>query len=271
MGKSFGPIGNSEPIFFIAGPCAIESRAHALEMATALKEIFDQAGFRLVYKSSFDKANRSSAKSFRGAGMEEGLSILEEVRDRCKLPVITDVHLPDQASIVAEVVDILQIPAFLCRQTDLVEACARTHKPLNIKKGQFLAPWNMKSIQEKADQSGNSRIMLCERGSSFGYGNLVVDMRGLEIMKEYAPVIFDATHSVQLPGAKGDCSGGERQYVPVLAKAATAIGIAGIFMEVHQDPDAAPCDGPNMLSLKMLPKLLKSLKAIDNIAKGENS
>lgn len=270
MGKNFGPIGNNEALFFIAGPCAIESRAHALEMASALKEIFSDAGFRLIYKSSFDKANRSSSKSFRGVGMEEGLSILEEVRQSFQLPVITDVHLPNQAAVVGEVADILQIPAFLCRQTDLVDACARTHKPLNIKKGQFLAPWNMEGIKEKALEAGNDRIMMCERGTSFGYGNLVVDMRGLEIMKEFAPVIFDATHSVQLPGAKGTCSGGERQYVSILAKAAVAIGIAGLFMEVHQDPDSAPCDGPNMLSLKELPELLKILKKLDQLVKGDD-
>ncbi|OUO50792.1 3-deoxy-8-phosphooctulonate synthase [Desulfovibrio sp. An276] len=267
-GKSIGQMDNKAPLFCIVGPCAIEGRIHALEVAAALKEIFAKVGMPFVYKSSFDKANRSSGSSFRGVGMAEGLSILAEVRDKVGVPVLTDVHLPEQAKPVAEVVDMLQTPAFLCRQTDLIEAVAATGKPVNIKKGQFLAPWEMENVLAKATATGNERICLCERGTSFGYGNLVVDMRGLEIMKQTgAPVLFDATHSVQLPGAQGSCSGGQREFVPVLARAAVAVGIAGIFMEVHPDPDKAPCDGPNMLALKELPRLLADLKAFDRLAK----
>lgn len=267
-GKTWATAGNTEPLFFIAGPCVIESREHALECAMAIREIFKDAGIPVVFKSSFDKANRSSGDSFRGPGLEKGLAILEEVREKAGLPVITDVHLPWQAAEVAKVADVLQIPAFLCRQTDLIEACCAPGKPVNIKKGQFMAPWAMNTVLEKAKKLGNEQIMLCERGNSFGYGNLVVDMRGLEIMKKTgSPVIFDATHSVQLPGARGDSSGGEREFAPVLARAACAVGIAGIFIETHPDPDHAPCDGPNMLSFKALPPLLKTLKEIDRIAK----
>lgn len=267
-GKSIGQVDNKAPLFCIAGPCAIEGRAQALEVAAALKEIFAKAGMPFVYKSSFDKANRSSGSSFRSVGMAEGLSILAEVREKVGLPVLTDVHLPEQAKHVAEVVDMLQTPAFLCRQTDLIEAVAATGKPANIKKGQFLAPWEMENVLAKARAAGNERICLCERGTSFGYGNLVVDMRGLEIMKRTgAPVIFDATHSVQLPGALGSCSGGQREFVSVLARAAVAVGVAGIFMEVHPDPDKAPCDGPNMLALKELSILLTELKAFDLLVK----
>ena len=267
-GKSIGQVDNKTPLFCIAGPCAIEGRSQALEVASALKEIFSKASMPFVYKSSFDKANRSSSSSFRGVGMAEGLSILAEVREKVGVPVLTDVHSPGQAEPVAEVVDMLQIPAFLCRQTDLIEAVAATGKPVNIKKGQFLAPWEMENVLQKARATDNECICLCERGTSFGYGNLVVDMRGLEIMKRTgAPVIFDATHSVQLPGALGSCSGGQREFVPVLARAAVAVGIAGIFMEVHPDPDKAPCDGPNMLALKDLPGLLAELKAFDQLAK----
>ena len=267
-GRNVGQVDNQAPLFCIAGPCAIEGRAQALEVASALKEIFATVGMPFVYKSSFDKANRSSSSSFRGVGMSEGLSILAEVREKVDVPVLTDVHLPEQAQPVAEVVDMLQTPAFLCRQTDLIEAVAATGKPVNIKKGQFLAPWEMENVLQKARATGNERICLCERGTSFGYGNLVVDMRGLEIMKRTgAPVIFDATHSVQLPGALGSCSGGQREFVPLLARAAVSIGIAGIFMEVHPDPDKAPCDGPNMLALKDLLKLLTELKAFDRLAK----
>lgn len=266
--KNYGPFGNDEPLFFIAGPCVIESEQHALECAQALSEIFTAAGIPVVYKSSFDKANRSSGSSFRGPGIEAGLEILSAVRERVQMPVLTDVHLPDQVEKVARVADILQIPAFLCRQTDLIEACCATGKPVNIKKGQFMAPWAMDNVLAKARATGNERVFLCERGTSFGYGNLVVDMRGLAIMKKTgAPIIFDATHSVQLPGACGNCSGGEREYVPVLSKAACATGIAGIFMEVHPDPDHAPCDGPNMIPLKELPQLLQILKEIDNLVK----
>ena len=271
-GRNVGQVDNQAPLFCIAGPCAIEGRTQALEVASALKEIFATVGMPFVYKSSFDKANRSSSSSFRGVGMSEGLSILAEVREKVDVPVLTDVHLPDQAKPVAEVVDMLQTPAFLCRQTDLIEAVAATGKPANIKKGQFLAPWEMENVLQKARATGNERICLCERGTSFGYGNLVVDMRGLEIMKRTgAPVIFDATHSVQLPGALGSCSGGQREFVPLLARAAVSVGVAGIFMEVHPDPDKAPCDGPNMLALKALPKLLTELKAFDHLAKEERA
>lgn len=267
-GKCIGQIDNVAPLFCIAGPCAIEGRLQALEVAAALKEIFAKVGLPFVYKSSFDKANRSSGSSFRGVGMAEGLSILADVREKVDVPVLTDVHLPEQAQPVAEVVDMLQTPAFLCRQTDLIKAVAATGKPVNIKKGQFLAPWEMEHVLKKAKAAGNERICLCERGTSFGYGNLVVDMRSLEIMKQTgAPIIFDATHSVQLPGSLGNCSGGQREFVPVLARAAVAVGVAGIFMEVHPDPDKAPCDGPNMLALKVLPGLLSVLKDFDRLAK----
>ena len=267
-GKSIEQVDNKAPLFCIAGPCAIEGRSQALEVAAALKEIFAKVGMSFVYKSSFDKANRSSGSSFRGVGISEGLSILADVQEKVEVPVLTDVHLPEQAKPVAEVVDMLQTPAFLCRQTDLIEAVAATGKPVNIKKGQFLAPWEMENVLAKARTTGNERICLCERGTSFGYGNLVVDVRGIEIMKRTgAPIIFDATHSVQLPGAQGSCSGGQREFVPVLARAAVAVGVAGLFMEVHPDPDKAPCDGPNMLALKDLPKLLTELKAFDQLAK----
>ena len=267
-GKSIGQVDNKAPLFCIAGPCAIEGKTQALEVAAALKEIFAKIDMPFVYKSSFDKANRSSGASFRGVGMAEGLSILADVREKVGVPVLTDVHLPEQAKPVAEVVDMLQTPAFLCRQTNLIEAVAATGKPVNIKKGQFLAPWEMENVLAKAKATGNERICLCERGTSFGYGNLVVDMRGIEIMKRTgAPVIFDATHSVQLPGALGSCSGGQREFVPLLARAAVAVGVAGIFMEVHPYPDKAPCDGPNMLALNDLPRLLAELKAFDHLAK----
>lgn len=259
---------NTGPLSVIAGPCAIEGRQQTLEAAAALKEIFLQAGVPLIFKSSFDKANRSSGASYRGAGMTEGLSILAEVRERYDIPVITDIHLPEQAIPVAEAVDMLQIPAFLCRQTDLLLAAAATGKPVNIKKGQFLSPWEMRHVLAKARSTGNERICLCERGSSFGYNNLVVDMRGLEIMKTTGhPVIFDATHSVQLPGAGDGKSGGQREFVAPLARAAVAVGVAGLFLETHPDPDVAPCDGPNMLPFTALPSLLATLKELDRIAK----
>lgn len=266
-GSPYIKVDNQSPLFFIAGPCAIESRSHALEVSAALKEIFSAAGIPFIYKSSFDKANRSSGAGFRGVGMKEGLSILAEVRESRNIPVLTDIHTAEQAAPVAEVVDYLQTPAFLCRQTDLILAAAATMKPVNIKKGQFLAPWEMENVVKKARSTGNERISVCERGTSFGYGNLVVDMRGLEIMKKFAPVVFDATHSVQLPGAQGSCSGGQREFVPTLARAATAVGVAGIFMEVHPDPDKAPCDGPNMLAVKNIPYLLKLLYNIDLLNK----
>ena len=269
QGRQTGPISNTAPLCCIAGPCAIESRDHALETAAALREIFNAAGLPFIYKSSFDKANRTSGTSFRGVGMGKGLSILADVRVRVGVPVLTDVHAPEQAAPVAEVADMLQTPAFLCRQTDLIEAVAATGRPVNIKKGQFLAPADMAHVLRKARATGNDRICLCERGTMFGYNNLVVDMRGLEIMKATgAPVIFDATHSVQLPAAQGNCSGGQREFVPALARAAVAVGVAGLFMEVHPDPDKAPCDGPNMLPLRSLPPLLAQLKALDAIAKG---
>lgn len=259
---------NTGPLSVIAGPCAIEGRQQTLEAAAALKEIFLQAGVPLIFKSSFDKANRSSGASYRGVGMTEGLSILAEVRERYDVPVITDIHLPEQAIPVAEAVDMLQIPAFLCRQTDLLLAAAATGKPVNIKKGQFLSPWEMRHVLAKARSTGNERICLCERGSSFGYNNLVVDMRGLEIMKKTGhPVIFDATHSVQLPGAGDGKSGGQREFVAPLARAAVAVGVAGLFLETHPDPDVAPCDGPNMLPFTALPSLLATLKELDRIAK----
>ena len=259
---------NTSPLSVIAGPCAMEGRQQTLEAAAALKEIFLQAGVPLIFKSSFDKANRSSGASYRGVGMTEGLSILAEVRERYDVPVITDIHFPEQAIPVAEAVDMLQIPAFLCRQTDLLLAAAATGKPVNIKKGQFLSPWEMRHVLAKARSTGNERICLCERGSSFGYNNLVVDMRGLEIMKTTGhPVIFDATHSVQLPGAGDGKSGGQREFVAPLARAAVAVGVAGLFLETHPDPDAAPCDGPNMLPFTALPSLLATLKELDRIAK----
>ena len=264
-----------EELFVLAGPCAIESREFALETAEQLRDIFAAAGVGLVYKSSFDKANRTSASSFRGVGLATGMEILAEVREQVGIPVITDVHEADQVAPVAEVVDMIQTPAFLCRQSDFIAAVAVAGKPVNIKKGQFLAPWDMAKVIEKAriaaDEAGvSSNFFVCERGTSFGYGNLVVDMRGLTIMRETSgsPVIFDATHSVQLPGAKGESSGGERQHAPALARAAVATGaVSGVFMETHPDPDNAPCDGPNMLPFEWLPDLLADLKAIAAISR----
>ena len=261
-------IANDLPLVVFAGPCAIESRSQTLEAAEALSEIFSRQDIGLVFKSSFDKANRSSLQGFRGVGLKEGLAILAEVRERFDLPVITDIHSPEQARIVAEVADILQIPAFLCRQTDLLLAAQATGKAVNIKKGQFLAPWEMEHVLGKATSQGNYQILLCERGSTFGYNNLVVDMRSLAIMKRTGqPVVFDATHSVQLPGAIGGKGGGQREFVPTLARAAVAVGIAALFMETHPDPDRAPCDGPNMLSFADLSKLLPVLKALDALVK----
>ncbi|EGJ48620.1 2-dehydro-3-deoxyphosphooctonate aldolase [Desulfocurvibacter africanus subsp. africanus str. Walvis Bay] len=260
---------NSLPLVFIAGPCAMEGRDFALRTALELREIFEAAGVDFIYKSSFDKANRTSSGSFRGVGMDEGLDILAEVREKAGVPVITDVHSPEQAAPVAAVVDMLQTPAFLCRQTDLIRAVAATGKPVNIKKGQFLAPWDMKNVLSKALEEGNEQIALCERGASFGYGNLVVDMRSFAIMAETGqPVVFDVTHSVQLPGGLGSSSGGQRHFVPTLARAGVAAGVAALFMEVHPDPDKAPCDGPNMIPFSELPKLLRLLKEMDALAKG---
>ena len=261
-------VGNDLPFTLIAGPCALESRAHALEMSQALVEMTGRLGIGLIYKSSFDKANRTSIRSNRGLGLEESLPILAEVRETYGCPVITDVHTAEQCAPVAEAVDVLQIPAFLCRQTDLIVAAANTGKALNIKKGQFLAPWDMVNVVAKASESGNDSVMMCERGTSFGYNTLVSDMRSLPIMAETGyPVVFDATHSVQQPGGQGGTSGGERQYVPVLARAALAIGVAAVFMETHQDPDSAPSDGPNMVPLGRMEKLLGTLKAFDGLAK----
>ena len=261
--------GNALPLALIAGPCALESKAHALEMAAALKEIAGRAGIGLVYKTSFDKANRTSAKSARGIGLESALPIFSEIRDKLKVPILTDVHDAEQCAQVAPVVDVLQIPAFLCRQTDLLVAAAKTGKAINVKKGQFLAPWDMQNVVEKITGAGNRNVLVTERGVSFGYNTLVSDMRALPILKRtaQAPVIFDATHSVQQPGGQGTSSGGEREFVPVLARAATAVGVAGIFIETHQDPDKAPSDGPNMLPLKEMEPLLRALIEFDRLAK----
>jgi 2-dehydro-3-deoxyphosphooctonate aldolase (KDO 8-P synthase) len=261
-------IGNAKPLSIIAGPCAMESRDHALEMAHALKEIAAKAGVGLIYKSSFDKANRTSANSDRGLGLELALPIFAEIRERYGMPVLTDVHERDQCAAVAEAVDILQIPAFLCRQTDLLIAAAETGRVVNVKKGQFLAPWDMKNVIAKITGAGNPNVLTTERGASFGYNTLVSDMRALPILAGFgAPVVFDATHSVQQPGGQGTKSGGDRDMVPVLARAAVAIGVAAVFMETHQDPDNAPSDGPNMVKLKDLPGLLSELVEYDRIAK----
>jgi 2-dehydro-3-deoxyphosphooctonate aldolase (KDO 8-P synthase) len=260
--------GNDLPFALIAGPCVLESRAHALETAAALKEIAERLGLGLVYKSSFDKANRTSFGSNRGLGLNEALPIFAEIKERTGLAVTTDVHEAGQCAAAAEVVDVLQIPAFLCRQTDLLIAAARTGKPVNVKKGQFLAPWDMKNVVAKLLAAGNPNVLLTERGVSFGYNTLVSDMRALPILAETgAPVVFDATHSVQQPGGQGTASGGERRFVPVLARAAVAVGVAGLFIETHQDPDRAPSDGPNMLPLASLEPLLKELIEIDRLTK----
>ena len=261
--------GNDLPLAVIAGPCALESKAHALEMAAALKEISARVGIGLVYKTSFDKANRTSGKSARGIGLEQALPIFSEVREKLKVPVLTDVHEATQCALVAPAVDVLQIPAFLCRQTDLLVATAKTGKSVNVKKGQSLAPWDMQNVVEKISSAGNRNVLVTERGVSFGYNTLVSDMRALPILKRttQAPVIFDATHSVQQPGGKGASSGGEREFVPVLARAAVAVGVAGIFIETHQDPDKAPSDGPNMLPLKEMESLLRGLVEFDRLAK----
>ena len=264
-------IGNDRPLALIAGPCVLESRQHAMEMSHALVELTARLGIGLIYKTSFDKANRTSSKSERGLGMEACLPILAEVREKYGCPVLTDVHTPEQCAPVAEAVDVLQIPAFLCRQTDLLVAAAKTKRPMNIKKGQFLAPWDMKNVAKKVSEAGNENILLCERGASFGYNTLVSDMRALPIMAQTGyPVVFDATHSVQQPGGQGDRSGGEREFVPMLARAAVAVGVAAVFMETHQDPDHAPSDGPNMVKLKDMPALLQSLMEFDKLAKARN-
>src|SRR5215813_2634198 len=260
--------GNALPLALIAGPCVLESRAHAFDMAGALKEITARRGIGFVYKTSFDKANRTSAKSARGLGLDKALEIFADLRAKLGVPVLTDVHEPDQCAAIAEAVDILQIPAFLCRQTDLLVAAAKTGRAVNVKKGQFLAPWDMANVVEKITGAGNPNVLVTERGVSFGYNTLVSDMRALPALaKTGAPVIFDATHSVQQPGGKGTSSGGEREFVPVLARAAVAVGVAGIFIETHQDPDRAPSDGPNMLPLNEMEPLLERLMEFDALAK----
>jgi len=261
--------GNDLPLALIAGPCQLESRAHALEMASALKEIATRVGIGLVYKTSFDKANRTSATAKRGIGLDAALPIFAEIRETLKLPVLTDVHDAAQCARVAQAVDVLQIPAFLCRQTDLLIAAAKTGKTVNVKKGQFLAPWDMQNVVAKLTGAGNRNVLVTERGASFGYNTLVSDMRALPILKRttQAPVIFDATHSVQQPGRQGTSSGGEREFVPVLARAAVAVGVAGVFIETHQDPDRAPSDGPNMMPLKQMEPLLRNLIEFDRLAK----
>jgi len=263
--------GNALPLAVIAGPCQLESRAHALETASALKEIAGRLGIGLVYKTSFDKANRTSASAARGLGLQQALPIFAEIRSSLGLPVLTDVHEPGQCAEVAQAVDVLQIPAFLCRQTDLLLAAAATGKVVNVKKGQFLAPWDMTNVVAKIVGGGNPNVLVTERGASFGYNTLVSDMRALPILARTtkAPVIFDATHSVQQPGGKGTSSGGEREFVPVLARAAVAVGVAGIFIETHPDPDHAPSDGPNMVPLNEFEGLVRTLMAFDKLAKSE--
>jgi 2-dehydro-3-deoxyphosphooctonate aldolase (KDO 8-P synthase) len=261
--------GNAQPLALIAGPCALESRDHAFEMASALKEITARIGIGFVYKTSFDKANRTSARSNRGIGLEAALPIFADIRQKIGVPILTDVHDVQQCARVAEVVDVLQIPAFLCRQTDLIVAAATTGRAINVKKGQFLAPWDMANVVAKVTAAGNSNVLVTERGASFGYNTLVSDMRALPILAHStgAPVIFDATHSVQQPGGQGTSSGGEREFVPVLARAAVAVGVAGVFVETHQDPDKAPSDSPNMLPLKQMDGLLRRLIEFDKLAK----
>ena len=261
--------GQTLPLSLIAGPCQLESRAHALEVASALKEIASRLGIGLIYKTSFDKANRTSSSAQRGIGLDKALPIFAEIRDSLGLPVLTDVHDAHQCADVAQAVDILQIPAFLCRQTDLLLAAAATGKIVNVKKGQFLAPWDMANVVAKITSAGNANVLVTERGASFGYNTLVSDMRSLPIMARTtgAPVIFDATHSVQQPGGKGTSSGGEREFVPVLARAAVAVGVAGVFIETHPDPDHAPSDGPNMVPLRDFEALVKNLMAFDKLAK----
>jgi len=262
-------IGGKNPIFLIAGPCVIENESSALEHAESIKKIALQAGIPLIYKSSYDKANRTSGVSFRGPGFKEGLRILKKVKEEFEVPVLSDVHTQAEIKEAEAVLDILQIPAFLCRQTDLLIEAGKSGKPVNIKKGQFLAPWDMQEVIKKLESTGNKNILLTERGTSFGYNNLVSDFRSLIIMKKFGyPVIYDASHSVQLPGGKGSASGGERQFIKPLALAATSVGCDGIFIEIHKNPDKAPCDGPSMLCLKELSELLKILKEIDDLVHG---
>ena len=261
-------IGNDKPLTLIAGPCALESRGHAMEMSHALKELTDNLKIGFIYKTSFDKANRTSIDGPRGMGMNDALPIFADIRETVGCPVLTDVHGPEQCAPVAEAVDVLQIPAYLCRQTDLLVAAGETGKAVNVKKGQFLAPWDMQNVVKKLESTGNPNILVCERGASFGYNTLVSDMRSLPILAETGcPVVFDATHSVQLPGGAGSSSGGQREFVPVLARAAVAAGVAAVFMETHQDPDNAPSDGPNMLNIKCLPEILSILMEFDRLSK----
>ena len=261
-------IGNAEPLTILAGPCAMESREHALETAHMLKEISNNVGLNLIYKTSYDKANRTSIHSPRGIGLEKAMSVFAEIREQTGLPCVTDVHTEEHCRIAAEVIDVLQIPAFLCRQTDLLVAAAKTGRVINIKKGQFLAPWDMENVLNKVFNAGNTNVMACERGASFGYNTLVTDFRGLTIMKNFGtPVVFDATHSVQQPGGRGGTSGGQREFVPILARAATAIGVAAIFMETHPDPDNAPSDGPNMIPTGEFEDMLHEISAFDKLSK----
>lgn len=265
-------VGNQQPFFLLAGPCVIESEALAIETAGQLKAMCQRLNIPFVFKSSFDKANRSSVNSYRGLGVEQGLKILANVKQQVGVPVVTDVHEDTPIEEVASVVDVLQTPAFLCRQTNFITRVANTQKPVNIKKGQFLAPWDMQHVVEKARSTGNQNIMVCERGVSFGYNNLVSDMRSLEVMKQTGcPVVFDATHSVQLPGGQGHASGGQREFIPVLARAAIAVGIAGLFMETHPNPEQALSDGPNSWPLADMESLLTSLMQIDEVVKRETS
>ena len=261
-------VGPDQPLFLIAGPCVVESEGLVIDTAGRLRDITRRLGMHFIFKSSFDKANRSSGASFRGPGLDEGLRVLAEVRRQLQLPVLTDVHEDTPLAEVAEVVDVLQTPAFLCRQTNFIRSVASQGKPVNIKKGQFLSPWEMKNVVDKARATGNQKILVCERGFSFGYNNLVTDMRGLAVMRETGcPVVFDATHSVQLPGGKGTASGGQREFVPVLARAAVAAGVAGVFMETHPDPDKALSDGPNAWPLAHMEALLETLQQIDRTVK----
>ncbi|MBC8338991.1 MAG: 3-deoxy-8-phosphooctulonate synthase [Rhodospirillales bacterium] len=261
-------LGNDRPLVMIAGPCVMESRDHALDMSGALAEMSKTLGIGLIYKTSYDKANRTSSGSPRGLGMEKALEVFAEVKKQTGLAVLTDVHEPDHCAALADVIDVLQIPAFLCRQTDLLVAAGKTGKAINVKKGQFLAPWDMANVVKKVEETGNTHVMVCERGASFGYNTLVSDMRGLPIMAlTGCPVVFDATHSVQQPGGKGTSSGGQREFAPVLARAAVSIGVAAVFMETHQDPDTAPSDGPNMIPLDQLPGIVETLMEFDQLAK----
>ena len=261
-------IANNKPFTLIAGPCQLENESHAMKISTELKKITSELGINLIYKTSFDKANRTSLKGKRGIGLDKSLPIFDKIKRELDVPILTDIHSAEQCSIVADHVDVLQIPAFLCRQTDLLIAAAKTGKIINVKKGQFLAPWDMPNVIKKIEDSGNKNILITERGASFGYNTLVSDMRALPIMSKFGfPIVFDATHSVQQPGGMGEKSGGQREFVPYLAKAAIAVGVGAIFIETHEDPDNAPSDGPNMIPLNELKNLLKQLSEIDNLIK----